>query len=598
METAAVLDVGALSFSNSHYLGAAATFFGAEAAGWYQYPRNAAATIPGAYAVYTGRNQHGVTAGKCTSCHNTHAGKIEVSASTCGRCHFKADGRAVTTLAELEEERQFGFEGDIDGLGTPSLKAALDNNAAKLFAGIQAYAANVLVPAANLCYTTAVYPYFFADTNGNGVCDGAEAVNANAFSKFTPRLLRAAYNYNFYMREPGAWAHNPRYVAEILYDAIVDVNAGLTAALKTPVPFNGARAFNGHFGGLNKGNRNGGDTFRDWDAAVVPNNCSQCHAGQAGVANYLVNQATTITNQPVDGMQCTTCHAPVAGDPGMARIRSDIAQVYFPPRKAAAAQVAVLATTLPKDFALCATCHSGRENKASIDTKIGATTTWTLTFTNPHYLGAAAVLLGSDTHMMYEYAGQTYAGKPIFWGAVNGNAPGPHGSPHGASCTGCHQPKASRHGFEADLAWCGTCHVTAPYGDFRLAPLKANVDALAALLYTTLTAYSQTAGNAVCYNGAAFPYWYKDNGASPNDGICQADETATATFNPAGLKAAFNYKWSQAEPGAYAHNYEYMVQILMDTILDLNPAATMPVDAKAGTAFMPAGTLIARPVTP
>ena len=55
-----------------------------------------------------------------------------------------------------------------------------------------------------------------------------------------------------------------------------------------------------------------------------------------------------------------------------------------------------------------------------------------------------------------------------------------------------------------------------------------------------------------------------------------------AKFNPAAAKAAFNYKWSQAEPGAYAHNYEYMVRGLIDSILDLNPAATLPVDAKTG----------------
>ena len=37
--------------------------------------------------------------------------------STCGRCHFNDDGSPVASMAELEEARQFGFEGDIDGDG-------------------------------------------------------------------------------------------------------------------------------------------------------------------------------------------------------------------------------------------------------------------------------------------------------------------------------------------------------------------------------------------------------------------------------------------------------------------------------------------------
>lgn len=607
-ESAAALDAQLTANNklvNSHYLGAAATVFGRDAAGWYQYPRSATATISKAYAVYTGTNQHGVTAGKCTSCHDPHGlNVVTVTKTSCGRCHFKADGSPVASLTELEETRQYGFEGNIDGKGTESLKAAIDDNAQTLLKAMQAYATNVV--GTSICFTLngGGGNYYFIDTNADGTCD--TATETTGYNKFTPRLLRAAYNYNFYMHEPGAWAHNPRYVNELLYDGIVDLNAGLTAAGKATVPFAGFRAFNDHFGAANaKSNPNGGDQFRDWDAAVVPNNCSQCHAGAKGFANAIANTLTTVTNKPIMAMECTTCHAPKAGDANMQTIRSDVAQVWFPPAKDNTATpnpkaVAIDATTLPESFALCGTCHSGRENTTTIDIAIAGMadqSAFSVSFKNPHYLGAAGIILGAKTHMAYEYVDQVYVTTPVNFGvANNGNAPGPHGSPHGASCTGCHRPMETSHSFEVDdltlTTYCGSCHVKATYGDFRLQPKKDNVQAMAAKLYATLTAYTQAKSNPACYNGAAYPYWYKDDGSgggTANDGVCQTGETAQAKFDAKSLKATFNYKWSQAEPGAYAHNYEYIIQVLFDSIKDLDPAATMPLDAADGL------TPIARP---
>jgi hypothetical protein len=40
------------------------------------------------------------------------------------------------------------------------------------------------------------------DTNANGVVDPEEAVRENAFTGWTPRLLRAAYNYQWASKDP------------------------------------------------------------------------------------------------------------------------------------------------------------------------------------------------------------------------------------------------------------------------------------------------------------------------------------------------------------------------------------------------------------
>ena len=56
--------------------------------------------------------------------------------------------------------------------------------------------------------TPEVYPYFFNDNNGNGEADKDEAKFPNRYKSWTPRLMKAAYNYQFVTKDPGAFAHN------------------------------------------------------------------------------------------------------------------------------------------------------------------------------------------------------------------------------------------------------------------------------------------------------------------------------------------------------------------------------------------------------
>jgi hypothetical protein len=629
----------------------------------------------------------------CNTCHDVHSGEVQVSATTCGKCHSKADGTPVASFDELKATRQYGFAGDIDGDGTVEpLADEIAGLQATLLAAIQSYAVNV-AGQPGICFSDANYPYFLKHAGASGDCTAAEITAAAAYKAFTPRLMRAAYNLKFSVTDYGAWAHNPRYAIEILYDAITDLNAGLAAASKPTVAFSGRRAFSdGHFGAATPSKPAGGDAFNHWapptmfaSAANAP--CAQCHSGQVGLGQYLSGAATNAlltasSASEVNAFQCATCHA---FGTDMKGIRTDVKVINFPPQKSAGKYVQVDATTAfakPADR-VCSSCHTARENKTSIDDSItakyglsttsdltataGTTTSvtvpstgWTLNqfksavitftgtsanagfsaivtgttataggastitfapaaataaiagdtlslsftgtfvigFTNPHYLGAAGVMFASNAHMMYEYPGKTYATYPAFWQADLTKTNGPHGSPHAQSCTSCHNPQGTQHSFEVDTATsipagtfngatntqaCDQCHVASSHGDFRLPPLKANVQALSSLLYATIQAYAQAANTAgvsaakpVCYSDA-YPYWY-DATATTN---CTANLTSAngAKFDDKLARAAFNYKWSVAEPGAYAHNYEYMVQAVVDSIQDLNPSATLPCDA-------------------
>lgn len=586
-ELDAQIAVASNSFANPHYFGAAATMFGSDVKGWAEYPN-----LP-----YTGTNKHAVNEASCVSCHDAHTGTVSVTAQTCGRCHFdETTGQPITTFAQLEEQRQFGFEGDIDGdTVVESLKHEIEGLEETLYVAIQTYTTDIV--ATDICYNGASHPYYYEDSDADGTC-----ATTTAFKKFTPRLLRAAYNNKFAHAEPGAWAHNPRYAIEILYDAIRDLKAGMVAkrvtagatatdaqaAVDALVPFAGFRSFNGHFGGARAAAPyrafvySAASSYPNW-TGFSSGACYQCHGGETGLNEYLAGGPTswTFSMKKVTGLECTTCHAPQAGDTAFNRIRT-IATVSFPPQKNATAPVSpgvvtYAAADLPEGFAICATCHSGRENGQSIVNKIGTTPddSWTLSFTNPHYLGAAGVLLGTNAKVMYEYPAKTYAGNPVNWGS-------PYGSPHGASCTGCHDPKGSKHTFEVDMAYCATCHV----GGYALAPKEEEVETLKTELYAAIKAYATSQSKTVCYNGASHPYWFADD---DSDGTCNT-AAGNALLNPKALRAAFNYKWAEAEPGAYAHNLEYMLQVLFDSIEDLGGTP----DGLGG--LRPAS--IPRPVTP
>jgi hypothetical protein len=115
---------------------------------------------------------------------------------------------------------------DYDGDGDTSegVKGELDTLAEALYAELQAYAEAQGTP---ITYNPASHPYFF---NPDG----------EAFSAWTPRLLKAAYNYQYYQKDPGAFVHNPRFVAQFLIDSIEelggDVSGYTRPAVEAEVP--------------------------------------------------------------------------------------------------------------------------------------------------------------------------------------------------------------------------------------------------------------------------------------------------------------------------------------------------------------------------
>jgi len=207
-----------LGFLNIHYRAAGATRYGGEVKGGYEYDGNE----------YAGYYVHDKAATVCSDCHTLHTFKVDVE--NCNLCH-----RKVMKPKDYKVIRRTA--GDFNGNGNEKEGIAVEITGLHkaLYAAIQAYATKAL--GKPVVYDSHAYPYFFNDKNVNGKIDKGEGIYPNRYKNWTPRLMKAAYNYQFVAKDPGAYTHNPKYVLQLLYDSLYSlsqkVQIGMTK-LKRP----------------------------------------------------------------------------------------------------------------------------------------------------------------------------------------------------------------------------------------------------------------------------------------------------------------------------------------------------------------------------
>jgi hypothetical protein len=334
--------------------------------------------------------------------------------------------------------------------------------------------------------------------------------------------------------------------------------------------------------------------------------CGPCHSNSGILTSpgigFTSAQATALLNGAAAlPYTCVTCHNSIS-DPVWG---SGVTTLTFPGK-------AVVTTS--KVVGLCGQCHLGRTSgngtgTSTVDSKIGAKLPGDFTITSPadpHFFVAAGVMMGSNSNAAYQYSGQTYATTPPFYNTAAGSiaaAPGPHGSPHGANCTQCHSANGIVHfqkvdtantlvpppfpgftsshfpaGYPTAGAACDSCHSTGPYGR-SLEATRANIGALSAQLLTKLNAYLTTNGkSAICFRSFDPSHNEFYLTTANGGGLCGAtDTTKYNTFDSKSLKASFNLALVLNDPGAFAHNGDYVTQALIDSINDLG--GTVPCDA-------------------
>jgi hypothetical protein len=532
-----------LGFLNIHYFAAAATLYGSEAHGGYEYDGMS----------YDAKHDHVEGINTCVDCHDSHT--LEVKLQTCSFCH------EVASVEELRDVREPSSAVDYDGDGdvTEGMYYEIEGLQQSLMAGIQAYASEV--SGAAIVYSADAYPYFFLDTNANGAVDEGEAAFPNKYNAWTPRLMRAAYNYQVSMKDPGAFAHGNKYIVQLLFDSIADLNTQLSSPIDMSAMH---RDDAGHFAGNT-------EPFRHWDGeedgGIVPYNCVRCHTA-TGLPMYLQNGGSTIAQPASNGFQCSTCH-----DEANWPNRYVVDEVTMPSgSKVSFGEGA--------DSNLCLACHQGRSSGPTLARAIGSrdadTADSSLRFSNVHYFAAGATLFGSEAQGMYQFAGKTYNGQNM------------HPESMGSTlnyCLACHD----QHALAIDVTTCATCHTgvtdvrairspgdTVDYdGDGDASePLSEEVATMADALYAAMQAYaSSTEGvTPIFYSPSAYPYYFAD---ANGNGQIDEGEGSYASWTPRLLIGAYNYQYFQKDPGAFAHNGKYVMQVLYDTIEYLGGDVTL-----------------------
>ncbi|MEM6274651.1 MAG: hypothetical protein AAF735_05360 [Myxococcota bacterium] len=534
-----------LSIPSNHYYPAGATLYAGEVRGGYQYSDE----------LYDVRFRHVEGFDSCVGCHDAHS--LQVKYDACVSCHPGATDRNGALNIRMIASNGQDYDGDGDT--EEGIFYELETLQATLLGVIRTYAAGLGSP---ICNSPNDYPYWFNDTDNDGVCGEEETGFDNRYASWSARLIRAAYNSQMASAEPGAFAHNAKYIIQLLHDSIVDLNEGVGVTEGIDVS-RLTRTDGVHFNGASV-------AARRWDSdAEVTSSCSTCHSGEPGYSFFVEFGVGLTVPETSNGLECATCHSSFGTE---FAVREDVTETVFPG--------GVVLANDPEEN-LCSTCHSGRTGKGDIDAIIAS---GQLRFSNVHYRAAAGTTNGSDAQVGYEYDGRTYTGRLEHQGGVE--------------CTSCHDPVESNHTFSIASVFeprCQGCHADedgpeevrdvnrlSDYdGDPATTLLVDELATVAERLADALVAYStsrtidQGEGGTlppVCYDSTSFPYFFLDTDGSGF--VCDDSEAifpnAFQRWDAAMLKAVHNYQYFQTEPGAYAHNFDYMFQLLFDSVEDLS----------------------------
>lgn len=531
-----------LGFINIHYYAAAASQFGKVINGGYEYGGQS----------YDARFAHVTGYNACITCHNPHS--LQVDLFRCNTCHVG--------IADPKDIRYYGSFVDYDGDGDmeEGIYYEIETLKEKLYAAIRRYALNKVHDP--IVYDAHSHPYFFQDINNDGTADD----NEDRYSSFTPRLLKAAYNFQVAQKDPNSYAHGGKYIIQLLYDSIQDLNS----VFRNPVDMTGThRNDEGHFDGSS-------EAWRHWDGDEyeVSSSCAKCHSAD-GLAYFLEN-GENVETHAANGMLCTTCHtSPPA-------LRSS-PTVTFP---------SGAVKDLGDSSNLCMNCHQGRESMVSIQEKIKTDPPWS--FTNIHYFPAAAIFFGGEVRGGFQFKGKTYAGKKLYPNHmglydtcvechmginsphepydITGELHNVH-KPNPEDCVYCHGQDVSQPNPGSDPAkfkFSGIRPASTPDldGDGNKAEsLESEIKGLEEDLYAEILAFGFKIGAPIVYSPDSYPYVFNDLNGNGKVDEEEADRSNGYSFTNAGLlKAVYNLHVSIKEPHGFIHNSRYIGQILVDSI--------------------------------
>ena len=518
----------------------------------YQYPDKS----------YDARFSHVTGQNRCTACHNPHS--LVLNLGACSKCHQGVD--APDDFDRIRGEFSgCDYDGDKDtGEGIREEIAGLQEI---LYQAIRSCAEQ---GGGAIAYDPATSPYYFVDLDENGEVSVSEASADNRYTDWSARLFQAAYNYHFSRQDRGAFIHNGKYVIQLLFDSIEDLDPSLVEDL--------SRDDAGHFSGA-------AGAWRAFDSSgEVEGECARCHSAE-GLPVYLTSGDNFYAQDLSDGLACETCHSE-----SRRHKRFVVEAVFFP---------AGGRFSIDPDSNLCLNCHQGRANSTDLEKLLQGLSqdevNERLSIPDIHGYPAALTLFGDLAGGAFQYPGKRYAGRNYHVKEFDGcvDCHGGHALEiDEEQCATCHGHRASdertKPQHHPSAMGCRDCHGMVEVGEIRghkdylplvdydgdgnrREGLSQEVATMQAALYRAIQTYAGAQiGSPLVFDPRHYPYYFVDLDGDGQPGREEAiSENAYRSWTPRLLRAAYNYLLSVKDPGAYAHNGKYILQALYDSLSDL-----------------------------
>ena len=177
----------------------------------YEYDDNSAIgqqTYVGKWGHYSQPNGGDGADSQCAFCHLSDHSFLPQSNQGCG-CHGNP-----SDIESIRTNRGTDYNGNGDA--NEKLKLEVETFGNRVLLAMQAY--TVREGLAFIVYDPDAYPYFFDD-------------QGNRYGDWDAPLMKASFNYPFWIKDHGSGSHNTHYVLQLLYDSIND--------LQTASPLNG-----------------------------------------------------------------------------------------------------------------------------------------------------------------------------------------------------------------------------------------------------------------------------------------------------------------------------------------------------------------------
>lgn len=288
--------------------------------------------------------------------------------------------------------------------------------------------------------------------------------------------------------------------------------------------------------------------------------CIRCHTA-TGYINYVqsgyVLPTTTWATGDDKGREVLTCRACHTSYDFKNRVRS--AAAYTAPYNGNKNPVAY---DNMSESNLCIACHTGRESGDSVN---GISNFSNVSFKNPHYLPAAAMLFSKSGFRYYSSATKyTSVNSHSQLGTANEPSNAATGSTSGP-CVTCHIVVSgkSTHTFDALVVASKTSLNGGCYG-CHSGTVAADEEESKAYFARFMDFFQWQLAQRGIYYSETYPYFYSD--AAFTKPIKDWTKVGPTTDGARNMGAAFNFKFIAAEEGAHVHNRTFAKRLITDAI--------------------------------